>query len=66
MLTLTLFVRVVEFVGGDQDQVVRHKVYLYVFDGFLMAICLIALNTLHPGGLGARKAWDGREDDMMR
>ncbi|PVI00573.1 RTA1-domain-containing protein [Periconia macrospinosa] len=40
--------RVVEYLQGNNGYLLRHEVYLYIFDGALMAAVMILFNWIHP------------------
>ncbi|KAH8707655.1 RTA1 like protein-domain-containing protein [Phaeosphaeriaceae sp. PMI808] len=40
--------RVVEYVQGNNGYLLRHEVYLYIFDGSLMFIVMCLFNWIHP------------------
>ena len=54
-------VRVAEFVEGFNGYIILHEVFLYVFDGVLMAIVSYAFNVWYPSQFAekARKAAKG-------
>ncbi|KAL3459779.1 RTA1 like protein-domain-containing protein [Aspergillus heterothallicus] len=41
-------IRVVEYLMGYDSYLMRHEVFIYVFDAMLMFIVLFALNWMHP------------------
>lgn len=43
--------RVVEYIQGNAGYLLRHEVYLYVFDAVLMLAVMIILNVSHPGDI---------------
>ncbi|KAH6670137.1 putative RTA1 domain protein [Halenospora varia] len=43
--------RVVEYIQGNDGTIMRHEVYLYVFDAGLMLFTMVALNVYHPGNI---------------
>ena len=59
--------RLIEFTQGDDGYLVRHEVFVYIFDGFLMFLAMMALNTYHPSTVisSGRKRADGRVEDMQ-
>ncbi|KAK5220175.1 hypothetical protein LTR96_006353 [Exophiala xenobiotica] len=56
-------VRVAEFVEGFEGTIVRHEVYLYVFDGVPMAAVMVLFSVWYPSDFSkqARKAMAGSE-----
>jgi hypothetical protein len=56
-------VRVAEFVEGFEGTIVRHEVYLYVFDGVPMAVVMVLFSIRYPSDFSkqARKAMAGSE-----
>ncbi|KAF9049642.1 RTA1-domain-containing protein [Hymenopellis radicata] len=40
--------RMIEFSGGNDGALVRHEVWLYVFDAALMTIVVVLFNVFHP------------------
>ncbi|KAF3491975.1 uncharacterized protein GIQ15_01492 [Arthroderma uncinatum] len=45
--------RVAEFAQGSNGTLLKHEVYLYVFDAALMFILMVILNVVHPGVISA-------------
>ncbi|KAL4804719.1 RTA1 domain protein [Aspergillus unguis] len=50
--------RLVEYVQGNRGYLIRHEVFMYVFDSSLMLGCMFVMNGWHPGyvlggGIGA-------------
>ncbi|KAL4757189.1 RTA1 domain-containing protein [Aspergillus foveolatus] len=43
--------RLIEYAMGNNGYLLRHEVFLYVFDGLLMLLVMILLNAIHPSGL---------------
>lgn len=43
--------RVVKYAMGNNDYLLRHEVFMYVFDGMLMLAIMIAFNLVHPSKL---------------
>ena len=59
-------VRVAEFVEGFDGKIIRHEVYLYVFDAVPMAAVMFVYNIWYPSNFSkqARKALvDGESTD---
>ncbi len=56
-------VRVAEFVEGFEGTIIRHEVYLYIFDGVPMAAVMVLFNIWYPSDFSkqARKAMAGSE-----
>ncbi|TAQ86309.1 hypothetical protein B7494_g5365 [Chlorociboria aeruginascens] len=53
--------RVIEFSGGRDGYIMRHEVFLYIFDSVLMLTAMVIFNVVHPGeiiGRGGRKHGD--------
>jgi hypothetical protein len=40
--------RVVEYVQGNNGYLLRHEIFLYIFDALLMFIVMILFNIIHP------------------
>ncbi|KAF1974927.1 RTA1-domain-containing protein [Bimuria novae-zelandiae CBS 107.79] len=40
--------RVIEYIGGNAGYLLRHEVFLYIFDGVLMLGVLLVFNYIHP------------------
>ncbi|KAF2264596.1 RTA1-domain-containing protein [Lojkania enalia] len=43
--------RVVEYLQGNAGYLLRHEVFLYIFDAVLMLGVMVALNWVHPGDI---------------
>jgi hypothetical protein len=43
--------RLIEYAMGNNGYLLRHEVFLYVFDGVLMLAAMILLNVVHPSSL---------------
>lgn len=43
--------RLIEFVSGHDGPLMKHEVYLYVFDASLMLLVVLSLSIVHPGRL---------------
>ncbi|KAL2782980.1 putative RTA1 domain protein [Aspergillus keveii] len=57
--------RVVEYIQGNDGFLLRHEVFLYVFDGVLMFMQIVLLNACHPSEiLSARKEENGRSRNV--
>ncbi|KAF7591053.1 hypothetical protein BBP40_002013 [Aspergillus hancockii] len=41
-------VRVVEYLGGYDGYLMKHELFIYVFDALLMFIAMLVLNYIHP------------------
>jgi hypothetical protein len=56
-------VRVAEFVEGFEGEIIRHEVFLYVFDAVPMAAVMVIFNVWYPSNFSkqARKAVMDRE-----
>jgi hypothetical protein len=39
---------VVEYLQGNNSYLLRHEVYLFIFDAFLMLVCMCLFNWVHP------------------
>ncbi|KAF2869819.1 RTA1 like protein-domain-containing protein [Massariosphaeria phaeospora] len=50
ILIRSLF-RVIEYLQGNAGYLLRHEVFLYVFDAVLMSGVMIAMNIVHPGDI---------------
>ncbi|KAL2670296.1 hypothetical protein Neosp_014763 [[Neocosmospora] mangrovei] len=44
--------RVIEFIQGNDGELMKSEVYVFVFDGLLMFIVLVWMNWFHPGEIG--------------
>lgn len=61
---LRSIVRVAEFVEGFKGNIIRHEVYLYVFDAVPMWAMMVAYNIWYPSNfseLAKKKSVVGRE-----
>ena len=47
ILVRSLF-RLVEYIQGNKGYLLRHEVYLYVFDSLLIFIAMVIFNVVHP------------------
>jgi hypothetical protein len=47
--------RVVEFSGGNDDYLMRHEIFMYIFEGLLMLGVMVSFNIIHPGDLVSRR-----------
>jgi hypothetical protein len=45
--------RVVEYLQGNAGYLLRHELYLYVFDAVLMALCMVIFLFYHPSRIHA-------------
>ncbi|KAJ4341794.1 hypothetical protein N0V87_001457 [Didymella glomerata] len=43
--------RVIEYIQGNAGYLLRHEVFLYVFDAVLMFAVMVVLNVSHPGDI---------------
>ena len=43
--------RVIEYIQGNAGYLLRHEVFLYVFDAVLMLAVMVILNVVHPGDI---------------
>ncbi|GKZ63556.1 hypothetical protein AnigIFM49718_000865, partial [Aspergillus niger] len=43
--------RVIEYIQGNNGYLLRHEVFLYVFDGVLMFMQMVLFNLCHPSRL---------------
>lgn len=43
--------RVIEYIQGNAGYLLRHEVFLYVFDAVLMFLVMLILNFSHPGDI---------------
>ncbi|KAL4982061.1 putative RTA1 domain protein [Aspergillus falconensis] len=48
--------RLIEYAMGNNGYLLRHEVFLYVFDGLLMLVVMILFNVIHPSSLIPKKA----------
>ncbi|PLB43472.1 RTA1-domain-containing protein [Aspergillus steynii IBT 23096] len=46
-------IRVVEYLDGYDGYLMRHEVFIYVFDALLMFLAMCALNVVHPSHVNA-------------
>lgn len=58
ILVRSLF-RVIEYVQGQNGYLLRHEVFLYVFDAVLMTGAMVVLNVVHPAQVIIRGRKDG-------
>ena len=49
LIFIRSIVRVVEYIQGYDGYIMRHEVFLYVFDGVVMFIAVVSMNWIHPG-----------------
>ena len=57
--------RLAEYIQGNDGYLLRHEVYLYIFDALLMLITMVIYNVVHPHEIG--RLLSGRTDyDMTR
>ncbi|KAF3030345.1 hypothetical protein E8E12_001182, partial [Didymella heteroderae] len=49
MILIRSVFRIVEYVQGNNGYLLRHEVFLYIFDATLMILVMIAMNIFHPG-----------------
>lgn len=47
--------RLIEYAMGNDGYLLRHEVFLYVFDGVLMLTTMILFAVFHPSGLISRR-----------
>ncbi|KAH8805275.1 RTA1 like protein-domain-containing protein [Xylogone sp. PMI_703] len=58
--------RVVEYIGGNDGSIMRHEVFVYVFDATLMVSVMLLFNIRHPGNLTVlEKGLGGSELDRL-
>ncbi|CAG8122744.1 unnamed protein product [Penicillium olsonii] len=50
ILVRSLF-RLVEYLQGNSGFLLRHEIFLYVFDALLIFIAMVAFNVTHPDGI---------------
>lgn len=53
--------RVVEYLQGSNGYLLRHEVFLYVFDALLMFVVMALMNLVHPGDIALMLQQKGRE-----
>lgn len=54
--------RIVEYTQGNAGYLLRHEVFLYVFDGLLMFAVMVIMNVIHPGDIAPMlKEKEGRK-----
>ncbi|RDW79828.1 hypothetical protein BP6252_04466 [Coleophoma cylindrospora] len=58
LIMIRSIVRVAEFIGGFDGRILKHEVYLYVFDAVPMAAVMVIFNIWYPSNFSkqARKA----------
>ncbi|KAF7716855.1 RTA-like protein [Penicillium ucsense] len=47
--------RLIEYAMGNNGYILRHEVFLYIFDGLLMLVVMVLFNVVHPSGLISHK-----------
>lgn len=61
--------RAVEYLQGFDGYLLRHELYLYIFDAALMFLVMVLFNWIHPAEittiLGARRYNHGYKMDMF-
>ena len=45
--------RVVEYIQGQDGDILTHQIFLYLFDGTLMAMAMLLFNVMHPSMITA-------------
>lgn len=50
ILIRSLF-RIIEYIMGNDSYLLRHEVFVYVFDALLMLLAMIMVNLVHPGDI---------------
>ena len=45
--------RLIEYLGGNDGSIMRHEIFVYIFDSSLMASVMILFIARHPGDLTA-------------
>ncbi|KAH7385731.1 putative RTA1 domain protein [Pyrenochaeta sp. MPI-SDFR-AT-0127] len=43
--------RVIEYIQGNDGYLLRHEVFLYIFDAVLMFAVMVVMNVVHPGDI---------------
>ena len=43
--------RLIEYLGGNDGSIMRHEIFVYIFDGSLMVSVMIFFIARHPGDL---------------
>jgi hypothetical protein len=51
LIMVRSIVRVVEYAQGNSGFILSHEVFLYIFDGSLVFVCLAIFNLVHPSEL---------------
>ena len=64
ILVRSLF-RIIEYIQGEDGYLLRHEVYLYIFDATLMFICTVVMNVAHPGEIASLLKRKGGGGSMM-
>ncbi|KAI9671855.1 MAG: hypothetical protein M1831_003383 [Alyxoria varia] len=59
LILLRSVVRVVEFLQGYNGYIMKHEVFIYVFDALPMLIAVVIFNVIYPAGLN--KSTESRE-----
>lgn len=49
LVVLRSIFRIAEFIEGSEGELLRHELYLYLFDAALMCLLMLILNVVHPG-----------------
>ncbi|THC90177.1 hypothetical protein EYZ11_010354 [Aspergillus tanneri] len=63
MILVRSIIRVVEYLDGYDGYLMRHEVFLYVFDALLMFLPMVILNGVHPSEINCLL---GRGDKYIR
>ena len=53
LILVRSIVRVVEYLDGYDGYLMRHEVFIYVFDALLMFLAVTALHIVHPSQVNA-------------
>lgn len=46
--------RIVEYIQGNNGYLLRHEIFLYIFDAVLMLAVMLSFNVVHPSEIQAR------------
>jgi len=58
--------RIVEYVQGNSGYLLRHEIWLYIFDGVLMLGVMVIFNLVHPSGVipGKRRGKENADEQI--
>lgn len=58
--------RMVEFAQGFDGYLIRHEIFMYVFDTALMFVSMVVMNTVHPSGVSSAGKGELVECETLR